>query len=313
MMVLLVLGVMTSYKVAAAAVPFAQDLMTALSAKQYIAPPIVSSFIVVCAFFFMLMATPALIYFKLLDHEPKIIAERAATLHKAKWTLDYLTPRLPAAMVYGIIVWLFFVSSHGLVWVENDLIFSISRIFEVYLPVIIEVALAVLVGDILDKRKKFSDLVKANMLETNRRIDQDLANYATDQRFLKLLYRNLRELFLQLERPDPEGRRRLIKPNVGLEDDPALDNMLVTEYKRLTGGDNFANMILDPSIALPAEITVRRVPPNGSKDWTVATLSFDLKQRGLTSAYGEAQLGKDYEDGHKARAAWRAGAKNFIN
>jgi hypothetical protein len=305
---------MTSYKVAAAAVPFANDMMAALTAHQTITTNVINSFIVVCAVFFMLMATPALIYFKLLDHAPKIEAERRATVNKPKWSLAYLTPRLPAAMVYGIIIWLFLVSSHGLVFDTHDIIFTASRVFEVYLPVFIEVALAVLVGDILEKRKAFSDLVWANMAETNKRIDAELLNYSTDPRFLEMLYRSMREFFLQLERPDPEQRRRFTKPNIGLENDPSLDKILVAEYRRLTGGKNFSSMVLAP-VDAPLQIVAetRRVPPNGSKAWTVEALTFDLRQRGLTAAYGEAQLAKDYEDGYKARAAWRAGAKNFNN
>lgn len=315
MVVLIVLSVMTSYKVGAAAVPYGKNMMEALTAKQYVVGWVQDSFIFVSAVFFMLMATPALIYFKLLDRDPKVEKERIETQRRSKLSLDYLTPRLPSVMVYGIVIWLLLVSSHGLVLDVNDPIFSAARFFEVYLPVVIEVALAVLVGNILEKRKKFSDLIRANMRETNDRIDRELENYATDKRFLKMLYRNLREAFLQLERPSKDNNRRTYQPNLELENDAKLDSILIAQYKRLTGGDNFVAGVADeqqPRGLEPELPTVgKRVPPNGSANWTVAGLIHDLKLRGIGDTYTEAQLSADYAAGYGARAAWRGGAKNY--
>lgn len=311
---LLVLTIMTSYKVGAAAVPFGHNMMEALTARQPIAEWVQNSFIMVSAIFFMMMATPALIYFKLLDRDAATIKERNETRMRKVWSLDYLTPRLPGAMVYGIVAWLLLVSSHGLVIDVNDPVFSAARFFEVYLPVFIEVALAVLVGNILEKRKAFSDLVRANIKETSDRIDAELESYASDPRYMKLMYRNLREFFLLMERKDG---KQVVRPNAALEEDPQLDKYLVAEYKRLTGGEKFAAAVKDTTSEdrlLPIEpkgIAALRVPPNGATKWTVSTLLFDLKQRGLPAGYTEGQLREDYAPDHDARKAWRAGAKHY--
>lgn len=307
-LVLLVLTVHTSFKVGAAAVPYAQDLMRSLSANQQIDMWVQDSFIFVSAFLFMLLATPALIYFKLLDHDDRTQQDKIRTQRRPYYTLDFITPRLPATLVYGIIAWLFFVSSHGFTWDSNNLVQSIARALEVYLPVLVEVGLAWLVGDVIEKRRKFSSLVYANMKETNTRIDKELADYITDKRYLSILYQNLREAFLLLERRDRMGKQL---PNKQYEDDPKLDSMLLAEYRRFTQSDAFATVAaLPPTVELPKPtVTTKRVPSSGK--WTKDTLTFDLRSRNVARPYGEKELANDYEAGYDARKAWRDGAKDF--
>ena len=308
MVVLLVLTVHTSFKVGAAAVPYAQDLMRSLSSNQFIDVRVQDSFIFVSAVLFMMLATPALIYFKLLDHDERTQADKVRTQRRPFYTLDYITPRLPSALVYGIIAWLFFVSSHGFTFDSNDLVKSIARALEVYLPVLVEVGLAWLVGDVIEKRRKFSNLVHANLKETNARIDKELADYSTDKRYLSILYQNLREAFLLLERRDRMGKSL---PNKQYEDDPKLDSMLLAEYRRFTQSDAFATVAALPAtIELPKPTSSTKRTPSSGK-WNKDTLTFDLRSRNVARPYGEKELARDYEAGYDARKAWRDGAKDF--
>lgn len=292
MLVLLVLTAFTSYKVGALAMPFADNMLTVLLHETDLTPAIQSSFRAITALLFMMLATPSLIYFKLLDNEPEIVAEKQATANM-RWyrrlSLDWISPRLPFAIVYISAAWLFYVSSFGT-----------GSIFEKYLPVLVEVGLAQLVGNILKKRADYRKLVWDAYDDRVATWDSRIANADKDPLYLKLLYTRMKEGLVNLQH---QGR----KPNVGLQqaDAATIDTILVTEYRRLTGGDHFAE-----AIGAPVQ-TGKRIPPNG-KAWTPTTLLHDLRIRGVGSNYSERQLQQDYAEGYGARAAWRAGARTSI-
>ncbi len=316
MVVLIVLTAFTSYKVGALAVPFAAKTLAVLADHTEISDPVKTSFTLVTALLFMLLATPSVIYFKLLAHEPEITAERKATEDIKGWrrfSLEWVTPRLPSVVVYFSIAWLVLISSA-----------LPGSVFEQYLPVVVEVALATLVGNILDKRTRFNKVVYDALKEKTDPYDQRLKNYETDTQYLKTLYQTMREGLMAIMRTDP-ATRRSHKVNAWIEeaDEQIVYRLLSAEYRRLNSGAQFAADINAPAPMaqtpadtepVPVGIGTKRVPPAGESVWTVDTLLHDLQVRGLNPAagYSEMELLKDYAPKFGARDAWRGGAKKLF-
>lgn len=307
--VLLVLTLFTSYKVGALAIPFALRTLETLSEHTPLAQWIKDSFVLVTAFLFMLLATPSVIYFKLLSGEPEVAAEKKATAYPtrrgARLSLDYLTPRLPSLIVYLSVVWL--------VVISNQLP---GTPFEKFLPVVVEVGLAALVGNILDKRKKFNQIVWDALLEKTEPYDTRLKTYTTDGAYLRLLYQVMREEIVKVKRTDPTSRRD-VHVNAWLEaaDEQVIFRILSAEYKRLTSGDQFAHAVQSGQTQDElGEVEVRstlRKPPMGERRWTPETLLHDLQVRGIDPAdgYNEDRLREDYDKAYSPRSAWRGGAR----
>jgi hypothetical protein len=318
--VLIVLTAFTSYKVAALAVPFATDSLATLTHGAPVADWVRVSFILVTSALFILLATPSVIYFKLLAHEPELVAERKDTRYIQWywwWRLDYITPRLPSLIVYLSVIWLVFLSSQ-----------LPGSPFEQYLPVIVEVGLAALVGNIMTKRKMYQKVLVDAWKERTAPYDERLKNYETDGSYLRILYQIMREELTRLQRPDPQTRK-LGHPNAWMEQALESDVYRVVsgEYRRLTAGSQFAAEVSSPSqptavveahepppqkVVAQSAVTLR-TPPAGDRVWTPQTLLHDLQVRGLHPArgkYTEADLKADYAPGYDARAAWRAGAKD---
>lgn len=294
MLLLLVLTAFTSIKIGSLALPFAESTLQVLSQHTDIAPAVKSVFTAITAALFALLATPSLLYFKLLDQAPEVVAEKQATKNY-RWSrriqLDYITPRLPYIMVYASLAWLFYTSS----LIPADP-------FAQYLPVVAEIGLAALVGNILQKRKTFDNIVYDALEERTNAYDQRKSNYESDPAYLKLLYQIMREEFLHV-------KRRGDYPNLALENSPELDAALYAEYKRLTSGNAFAKKVVDPQTPTKSQESHKRIPKDGA-NWTVESLARDLRSRGITagSGYNERNLAADYDKAYHPRAAWRAGA-----
>lgn len=311
-LVLVVLTVFTSFKVGALAVPFATQSLDTLSQHTYLAQWVQDGFILVTALLFMLLATPSVIYFKLLSNEPEIKAEKRDTRHAKFYTrisLDYITPRLPALTVYLSVAWLVVISAQ-----------LPGTPFEQYLPVVVEVALAMLVGNIMRKRTDFNKIVWDALKERTTPYDARLAGYEHDGSYLRVLYSVMREEVAAIKRPNPTSKRN-DRPNAWLEeaDDNTLYQLLSLEYRRLTSGERFAEAVvngkgIDPTPVAQVQVLHsgdKRKPPAGDRKWTADTLLHDLRVRGInpTVGYSEADIAADYETGFNARGAWRAGAR----
>lgn len=321
MLVLIVLTIFTSFKVGALAVPFAVEALATLTQHTEINIHIQNIFIIVTAFLFMLLATPSLLYFKLLDQEPEILAEKKATVGygwSKRLTLDYITPRLPYLMVYISLGWLIYISAT-----------LPGTPFEQFIPVVAEIGLAALVGNLLKKRTDFNNIVYAALSERTAPYDKRKADYEQDGQYLRILYQIMREDLMLLPRGIVGGKKQY--PNAWIETASAedVDAVIVAEYKRLTGGLHFAAKVTgaEPlpesiSVTLPTQPKLDvvpnaaglRLPPRGQKSWTPEDLYIDLRARGLTPAkpYTEADLSKDYAPGYEARGAWRRGARTLF-
>lgn len=223
--------------------------------------------------------------------------------------IQYLSPRLYHFLIYFTTVWLFVVSSNG------D-----GNIFERYGIVFAEIALAFLVENIIEKNAKWSQAVHDAWKEAIKPYNERLNNFFTDKEFLPILYRELRESLMMLERQHPEKANKKYRPNYALfnsHDNRAIDAAIMGEYKRHTGGLRFAQNLTETEGAEPQEETTqskKRIPPRGDQFWTVDGLMKDFLVRGLNpnDSYSEADLRSDYESGYEARTAFRNGAKSYF-
>lgn len=280
-LVLVVLTISTSIKAGAVGVSFAASQIAELTNPSILATTV---FQLVTMVLFALMATPSLIYFKLLDHDPEIMRQKKATQHwpySKRLSLDYLTPRLPYYIVYASAAWLVIINSHGH-----------GNIFEKYLPVILEVGLAHLVGVIMEKKYAFNKLVWEALALKTQPYDNAVKNYQNDPRYLHILYQVMREYMINL-------RVGMTRPNSWMEtaDDDTISKIIHAEYKRLTG--SIQNAVQ----------TTKRMPPNGIK-WTADELmhDFEIRQLPINMKYTAKDLYRDYEH---ARSAWSEARKYF--
>lgn len=296
--VLIALFVVTSFKAGAVAVPFADSMITSLlgeAPSDFIRDTFRISMIVL----FVLMATPALIYFKLLDKDPQIVEnklETRSTPWYMRWSLDYISPRLPYFITYATAVWLVIISSKG------D-----GTLFEKYLPVVLEVGLAHLVGVIISKRAYFNGLVYEALKERQTPYDFRWKQFSHDRDYLQILYQEMKDAFIKLTRPSPDPKLRY--PNAQYEYSERLHDMIVAEYWRMTADDNFANSVSQGEAPVAAGATELRKPKHGS-EWSAEGLLHDIKVAGLDpTTLSESTLALHYAPGHGARKAWREAKK----
>ncbi len=313
--VLFVLFVFTSIKVGAVAVPFSEKLLDTLTDHAYVIPEIQNLFKLSTILLFILLATPALIYFKLLgtDGEIEKLKEETAYIRekgffRAWLNLKYITPRIPDMVVIISLAWLTIVSGYG---VETDQQFWF---IERWLPVLVELGLAYTVGQIAISQTQFNQLVDA---EHKRLVDMYEARM--NDRKVDKLYLNIlsKYLFQQMFKLSRSGR----KPNAWLEtaDSTFQQQAVLDEYLRLTSGDEFADKILKgghttkvQTIQEQAQPTIKREPPNGT-NWTVEDMINDFRKRGLDPHmhYNQTNLDADYT-GTGYRTAFRNGAKKHF-
>ncbi len=325
-MTLVALTIVTSFKAVFVSWPFAVEFSAQMLEGQAIDGWMVVAFQFSMAVLAVLMATPALIFFKLLSEEERIVKKIRETEREGwftKWfDLNYLTPRLPSMMVWGTMAWLFYTAAHG--------VDSIGSAFLRFLPVVMELALARLVGDILAAGFKFDGIVLEVLKQETEKWDKAAANFEDDDDYNTFLFQRLRSAVINLKRKDE--RRRDIQPNLWMMEasGDAVNRFIISEYERLTGGQPFAIAVKNirknraagqpeavvnaAAEAIVADTTSKRVPPHGDKEWTAETLIRDFELRGLAKgeSYDRGRLDREYAAGFNARGAWSAGAMAYF-
>jgi hypothetical protein len=315
MLVFFVEFIFTSIKIGSGAGPYAEHLLLVMThgdissieartaALRAIDPLILDLFSGITALMFILLATPALIYFKLLDHEVATQKAKKRTeivSLRAEWykllTLDWITPRLPMTITYLSIAWITYVSVTGG-----------GNVFEIVLPILAGVGFAQTVADILEKNAEYRRLVWGEVEQRQKRWAHRRKNYMADNQFLEDFYLRVRDGLVNMV----VGGQRV---NSWLEDaDPQeVDNAVLDEYRRFTGNQAFAGRVQDLDYTIAATKSEKRTPPNDAATWTPETLYRDLQTRGITAGYTEAQLNLDYDAKYKARSAWRGGARTKL-
>lgn len=314
--------IFTSIKAAAAAVPYSEGVlyamlhtegMTKAQALATVNPDIRTAFAWITAAFFIALLTPAVIFFKIVDHTAHTKAQKAATAividrwpeNLREWivlpfyalyrmlSLEWLTPRLPMVITYASIFWLIHINITGG-----------GNVFEMAIPIFVEVALAQSIAAILEKTANYRALVLDAWEQRMKRWKYRRQNYMADQTFLEGLFADIREKLIAVSK---QGTR----PNAWLEhaDAQVIDNAVLYEFRRFTGGQVFAERVKELDYTKALVQGEERVPPNGAAAWTPDTLFIDLQQRGVQGEYNESKLDADYGSKYKARAAWRGGAK----
>jgi len=325
MLVLIVLTIFTSFKAGAFGASMAPDALLHLTGGQNVAHVIELGFALFFQVTLIMLATPGLIYFKLLDEAPVIVSLKSKTQaypisRRLSWA--YLSPRVPSVFVYAIVVWLIVVSSHGRpmegTWMEIIAIAGAR-----YIPVIAEVGLAYLVGTVLTKQRNFNAEALALWREQVGPWDKAHKNAETQPEYLRILFLTIREQLVGL-------RKNKRNPNEWMMDgnQQVVSEIVAEEYRRFQhAGMEFARMVQGAQVEKAAVVKAmktekkpsapmkgKRTPPKGHKGWTVATLTEDFAQRKLDRLwdYNEAGLQEDYAPDYGARAAWRKGAKQYF-
>jgi hypothetical protein len=307
---LVAVGIFTGFKVVSLASPFAMSFFANANNKQ-----LVDSFVLFTGVVFVLMSTTGLVYFKLQSEDEATL--KAQKAHPIKWRngvpiniwqIPVFSPRLFPLLTYFVAAWLFVVSSVGH-----------GTVFEKYLPVVAELALTSLVADMLLKLRLRNIEINTVWRKRIEKYDDKLKALDYQPEYLTIVFQELREAVLGLERTDPKSRFRKWNPNSWLEftSGENMRKAILSEYNRLTAGLHFANDVLTEEVYTEDEETThpgKRVPPANDKMWTVNNLRLDFKVRGLkpSLAYSEKDLAQDYMAGYGARTAWRKGAKLFF-
>lgn len=355
LVLLIAIAVVTGFKMTALAIPFAASFYPAETPAI-----VVTVFAVSMATVFVLISTSGLIYYQIMNEydaevqrlkakHPRLSFTggwRGAVLASTMFTgimffalgmspeasgilalvafglawylgglptnlLEYVSPRLYLILTYLTSLWLLFVSSAG------D-----GSFFERYLIVIAEVALAYLVAGLIQKRTNWRATVNAVYTDKTNAYDNRLTAYAHDSDYLQILYIQIRETLVNVQRrirSEEGGKYMTGKPNAYLStaDANVVETAVLSEYKRMVrGGERFAAIISGAKNIVPQpqaepKDNEKRIPPLGDKYWTDENLHQSLLVRGITPAdnYTEQDLARDYKDGFRARTVWRNGVK----
>lgn len=228
-------------------------------------------------------------------------------------SLEAISPRLWQVLTYLVMAWLFLISSHG----DGDIVIK-------YLPVVMEIALAHLVVEILHNWKTHSANVDKVLTLQSKEWDTKFASRHRNPEYLPILFQNLREALALMKR---KGKR----VNAWLDSASVKDvnDSVLGEYMWQSAGLTFAEQVTNQGISkaeksatitkASAQIsevtnTENRIPPNGDKRWTPETLVQDFHARNLdpTIAYNQSKLDKDYQKGFAVRVAYRNGASDYF-
>jgi hypothetical protein len=335
------LGVVTSLKALFVTVPFSHEFSELTLKGEGVDPFMIWLFMIAYIVLNIVMSTPALIFFKLLSEEERILKKIKETKRQnISWfnpfekdfilwvflDLNWLTPRLPSALVWGIMGWMLWTAWAG--------VYDLSSALMLFLPVFAELTLARLVGDILQQNIHFFDLVTDVLKTETDKWDAELKGYETDERYLQILYRHLRSAVINVSRHDDKKRR--ISPNAWMMQSGSkqVKEFILSEYTRLTEGHEGAITMLairnnreagqpesvvaaaasDQSATTHKAADAKRTPKLGDKKWTVETLIRDFEKQGLSKAgnYDRGWLDRNYADGYGARSAWAGGAKDYF-
>lgn len=356
LLVMVAIGIVTGFKMTASALPFAASFFPAATN-----PVVIAFFQFFMALTFILMGTTLLVYAKLMDEfSPEIMNQKlknpnlkffggwqgsigaaiivaaifswvigakieivagsaAVTFLVCLWfggiptnLLPFASPRMYQWLVYIVAVWLFKISSKG-----------VGDIFEQYVIVLAEIALTFLVAKIVQKQELWSQVVHSAWVEKTTPYDKRLAEYQSDKDFLEILFRELREALMGLERVHPDKTYKKHRPNYRMMAEASseeIDAIIMAEFVRHTGGKRFASALLNGTEQEPepqVELTEpkKRIPPQGDRYWTVDNLVQDFQVRGLKpdAEYSEKDLNDDYQDGYAARGAFREGARLYFS
>lgn len=289
------------FKLGALAQPFASDALAALThtlgTNNAISPLVSQAFQIITTLTFMSMGTLGMIYFKILSTDPAILEgiekSRSNKLNRF-FSLEWISPRLPAMIVYLIVGWLIYIGYQ-----------TPGDIFTRFLPIFLEVGLAYLVSTIIEKRQQYRQRVLQQLDLLRKAYDERVANYERDRDYLRLLYK---QLWISILNHRVNGRT----PNAALLQLPENERMsvIMQEYRRWTAGDTFADTIMQPvsTVAATVEPSGRRgsevLKKYGRSTWDSKSLLRDLQVTNAPKPMSRKLIRERYEPGLGADEAW---------
>jgi hypothetical protein len=228
-------------------------------------------------------------------------------------SLEAISPRLWQGLTYFVMMWLFLISSHG----DGDFVIK-------YLPVVMEIALAHLVVEILQNWRTHNANVDKVLTLQTKEWDTKFSTRHRNPEYLPILFQNLREALALMKRKGKRVNSWLDSASV-----QDVNESVLGEYMWQSAGLTFAEQVTNQSLSKAeqsATITMtsaqisevkkvkNRIPPNGEKRWTPEALVQDFHARNLdpTVAYNQAALDKDYKKGFAVRVAYRNGASDYF-
>jgi hypothetical protein len=308
---LVVLTIFTSLKVFTATVPIATTLAESLAQTTAINNWVMTLFIGSAGMTSVMLATPALIYFKVMDatdkrfiNKPQLIVIGSEYNRMGRITrtianfvnLNVISYYFPALLVYAISGYLLYVSLHGDYQNEFDKLILV-------IAVIAEIALAYLVSDILEKYQRRAGLVTEKLDLMIEKWETREKGMAADNEYLALLYQNIFTALLEVRRDIRDKQvRKNVRVNAWLEiETPEIREAAVKdEYRRhAVGSQNFTQFVIGgmnpplnekveaiayavtPTGAAPVvteELPTKRPTPTGG--WTVESLALDMVRSG---------------------------------
>lgn len=305
--------IFTSIKVAAASVPYSDGVLAHMSQDGYIVDWVHTALQFFSASLFILAAGPSVVFFKIVDHLPSTQAakkqsEMVFERRPQGWewvttfplyvlrtviSFEWLTPRLPGVITYMSIGWLIHISVSGG-----------GNIFEIVLPLLIEIGLADRIARIIEKVGNYRSLIVDNLEQRQKRYAQRKQDFMNDKQFLQQFHADVREALTKI-------KRNGVQPNAWLEnaESSVIDQAILSQYRRYTGGLHFAEAVQGLNYETKLATTDEIVPPNGAKAWTPETLLADLLGNGITGDISETFINERYGGKYAARKAWRDGAK----
>lgn len=306
--------IFTSIKVAAASVPYSDGVLLHMSNDGYIVPWVHTALQFFSASLFILAAGPSVVFFKIVDHLPSTQAAKKQSemvfdrspqgwyewlielpiyVITTVFSFEWLTPRLPGVITYMSIGWLIHISVSGG-----------GNVFEIVLPLLIEIGLADRIARIIEKVGSYRSLIVDNLEQRQKRYAQRKQDFMNDKQFLQAFHADVREALTKL-------KRNGVQPNAWLEhaDSDVIDQAIVSQYRRYTGGLHFAEAIQNLNYEVKLSQAEVIVPPNGATAWTPETLFADLQASGRSGLTTETYINEHYGNKYGARKAWRTGAK----
>lgn len=295
--ILLFLIVMVAhwFKLGALAQPFAAESLDALGKHTTIIEVVGWAFQIITTLSFMSMGTLGMIYFKILSADPAIV-EGIEKTRSRKWTrffsLAWISPRLPAMIVYIIVGWLVYIGYQ-----------TPGDVFTRFLPIFLEIGLAYLVSTIIEKRQQYRARVLQQLDAVRKAYDERVATFERDRDYLRLLYKYL---WIAILNHRVNGRT----PNQALlqVDERERQNIVKAEYLRWTAGEQFADSIIAPvpaTAAVTGKRGVETLSKYGRSTWDAKTLLADLKAANAPHPMTRAQVRAMYERGLGADEAWQ--------
>lgn len=267
----------TGAKAALAAVPVAETMYDDLlhgSLGQYLLVVPKPLFVALMQMVFVLLSEAGLIYFVLLNKQIRFTMPKAHDNPFINIVINFILFRglytfLPLLMVWGTIIFVFQISSHG----EGTII-------DKYLPLVMGIALAYVVEETISERNAHRALVFKRLKIEQDAYDHRFNNYEKDPLYLRMLANAIADKLPTLTREVVRNGKKETITNKHLLELPSheFQKLVLDVYKA-----NQAMTLLEAQESTPQTQTITRKRLD-----SVQAIIDDIRANGLTKTILEA-------------------------